>query len=160
MKMIGSVSCFSSLILPVFSCCAVFCVSCTSRPKQAICAGRRKKAAKGEGREGQQDLVEARRTKAQQNRTEQNRQKLQNRKNIQEQTKPYLQNKQLILACGSRARQRLPADGQKCDMESQVGHIAINRPDKAHQSLIYYARAHTHARSAKMTKNMAVLRSL
>ena len=99
-------------------------------------------------------------TKAQQNRTEQNRQKLKNRKNIQEQTKPYLQNKQLILACGSRARQRLPADGQKCDMESQVGHIAINRPDKAHQSLIYYARAHTHARSAKMTKNMAVLRSL
>ena len=98
--------------------------------------------------------------KAQQNRTEQNRQKLKNRKNIQEQTKPYLQNKQLILACGSRARQRLPADGQKCDMESQVGHIAINRPDKAHQSLIYYARAHTHARSAKMTKNMAVLRSL
>ena len=83
-----------------------------------------------------------------------------NRKNIQEQTKPYLQNKQLILACGSRARQRLPADGQKCDMESQVGHIAINRPDKVHQSLIYYARAHTHARSAKMTKNMAVLRSL
>ena len=62
MKMIGSVSCFSSLILPVFSCCAVFCVSCTSRPKQAICAGRRKKAAKGEGREGQQDLVETRRT--------------------------------------------------------------------------------------------------
>ena len=98
--------------------------------------------------------------KAQQNRTEQNRQMLKNRKNIQEQTKPYLQNKQLILACGSRARQRLPADGQKCDMESQVGHIAINRPDKAHQSLIYYARAHTHARSAKMTKNMAVLRSL
>ena len=98
--------------------------------------------------------------KAQQNRTGQNRQKLKNRKNIQEQTKPYLQNKQLILACGSRARQRLPADGQKCDMESQVGHIAINRPDKAHQSLIYYARAHTHARSAKMTKNMAVLRSL
>ena len=40
-----------------------------------------------------------------QNRTEQNRQKLKNRKNIQEQTKPYLQNKQLILACGSRARQ-------------------------------------------------------
>ena len=38
MKMIDSVSCFSSLILPVFSCCAVFCVSCTSRPKQAICA--------------------------------------------------------------------------------------------------------------------------
>ena len=37
MKMIGSVSCFSSLILPVFSCCAVFCVSSTSRPKQAIC---------------------------------------------------------------------------------------------------------------------------
>ena len=99
-------------------------------------------------------------SKAQQNRTEQNRQKLKNRKNIQEQTKPYLQNKQLILACGSRARQRLPDDGQKCDMESQVGHIAINRPDKAHQSLIYYARAHTHARSAKMTKNMAVLRSL
>ena len=98
--------------------------------------------------------------KAQQNRTEQNRQKLKNRKNIQEQTKPYLQNKQLILACGSRARQRLPDDGQKCDMESQVGHFAINRPDKAHQSLIYYARAHTHARSAKMTKNMAVLRSL
>ena len=98
--------------------------------------------------------------KAQQNRTEQNRQMLKNRKNIQEQTKPYLQNKQLILACGSRARQRLPDDGQKCDMESQVGHIAINRPDKAHQSLIYYARAHTHARSAKMTKNMAVLRSL
>ena len=62
MKMIDSVSCFSSLILPVFSCCAVFCVSCTSRPKQAICAGRRKKAAKGEGREGQQDLVETRRT--------------------------------------------------------------------------------------------------
>ena len=62
MKMIGSVSCFSSLILPVFSCCAVFCVYCTSRPKQAICAGRRKKAAKGEGREGQQDLVETRRT--------------------------------------------------------------------------------------------------
>ena len=62
MKMIGSVSCFSSLILPVFSCCAVFCVSCTSRPEQAICAGRRKKAAKGEGREGQQDLVETRRT--------------------------------------------------------------------------------------------------
>ena len=57
--------------------------------------------------------------KAQQNRTEQNRQKLKNRKNIQEQTKPYLQNKQLILACGSRARQRLPDDGQKCDMESQ-----------------------------------------
>ena len=102
----------------------------------------------------------AKSSKAQQNRTEQNRQKLKNRKNIQEQTKPYLQNKQLILACGSRARQRLPADGQKCDMESQVGHIAINRPDKAHQSLIYYARAHTHARSAKMTKNMAVLRSL
>ena len=68
---------------------------------------------------------------------------LKNRKNIQEQTKPYLQNKQLILACGSRARQRLPDDGQKCDMESQVGHIAINRPNKAHQSLIYYARAHT-----------------
>ena len=100
------------------------------------------------------------RSKEQQNRTGQNRQMLKNRKNIQEQTKPYLQNKQLILACGSRARQRLPADGQKCDMESQVGHIAINRPDKAHQSLIYYARAHTHARSAKMTKNMAVLRSL
>ena len=99
-------------------------------------------------------------SKAQQNRTEQNRQMLKNRKNIQEQTKPYLQNKQLILACGSRARQRLPDDGQKCDMESQVGHIAINRPDKAHQSLIYYARAHTHARSGKMTKNMAVLRSL
>ena len=99
-------------------------------------------------------------TKEQQNRTEQNRQMLKNRKNIQEQTKPYLQNKQLILACGSRARQRLPDDGQKCDMESQVGHIAINRPDKVHQSLIYYARAHTHARSAKMTKNMAVLRSL
>ena len=99
-------------------------------------------------------------TKEQQNRTEQNRQMLKNRKNIQEQTKPYLQNKQLILACSSRARQRLPDDGQKCDMESQVGHIAINRPDKVHQSLIYYARAHTHARSAKMTKNMAVLRSL
>ena len=63
MKMIDSVSCFSSLILPVFSCCAVFCVSCTcSRPKQAICAGRRKKAAKGEGREGQQDFVQTRRT--------------------------------------------------------------------------------------------------
>ena len=62
MKMIDSVSCFSSLILPVFSCCAVFCVSSTSRPKQAICTGRRKKAAKGEGREGQQDLVETRRT--------------------------------------------------------------------------------------------------
>ena len=62
MKMIDSVSCFSSLILPVFSCCTVFCVPCTSRPKQAICAGRRKKAAKGEGREGQQDLVETRRT--------------------------------------------------------------------------------------------------
>ena len=62
MKMIDSVSCFSSLILPVFSCCAVFCVFSTSRPKQAICAGRRKKAAKGEGREGQQDLVETRRT--------------------------------------------------------------------------------------------------
>ena len=30
--------------------------------QQAICAGRRKKAAKGEGREGQQDLVETRRT--------------------------------------------------------------------------------------------------
>ena len=62
MKMIDSVSCFSSLILPVFSCCAVFCVYCSYRPKQAICAGRRKKAAKGEGREGQQDLVETRRT--------------------------------------------------------------------------------------------------
>ena len=62
MKMIDSVSCFSSLILPVFSCCAVFCVSCTSRPKQAICAGRRKKAAKGKGREGQQDFVETLRT--------------------------------------------------------------------------------------------------
>ena len=62
MKMIDSVSCFSSLILPVFSCCAVFCVSCTSSSKQAICAGRRKKAAKGKGREGQQDLVETRRT--------------------------------------------------------------------------------------------------
>ena len=98
--------------------------------------------------------------KAQQNRTKQNRQMLKNRKNIQEQTKPYLQNKQLILACGSRARQRLPDDGQKCDMESQVGHIAINRPDKAHQSLLYYERAHTHAWSPKMTKNMAVLRSL
>ena len=61
---VGSVSCFSSLILPVFSCCAVFCVSCTSRPKQAICAGRRKKAAKEEGREGQQDLVETRRKSA------------------------------------------------------------------------------------------------
>ena len=63
-------------------------------------------------------------SKEQQNRTKQNRQMLKNRKNIQEQTKPYLQNKQLILACGSRARQRLPDDGQKCDMESQVGHIA------------------------------------
>ena len=62
MKMIDSVSCFSSLILPVFSCCAVFCVSSTYRPKQAICAGPRKKAAKGEGREGQQDFVETRRT--------------------------------------------------------------------------------------------------
>ena len=62
MKMIDSVSCFSSLILPVFSCCAVFCVSSTSRPKQAICAGRRKKAAKGKGREGQQDFVETLRT--------------------------------------------------------------------------------------------------
>ena len=41
------------------------------------------------------------------------------------------------------ARQRLPADGQKCDMESQVGHIAINRPDEAQQSLIYYARTPT-----------------
>ena len=62
MKMIDSVSCFSSLILPVFFFCAVFCASCTSRPKQAICAGRRKKAAKGEGREGQQDFVQTRRT--------------------------------------------------------------------------------------------------
>ena len=44
------------------SACAVFCVSCTSRPKQAICAGRKKKAAKGEGSEGQQDFVETRRT--------------------------------------------------------------------------------------------------
>ena len=62
MIMIDSVSCFSSFISPVFFCCAVFCVSCTSRPKQAICAGRRKKAAKGEGREGQQDFVQTRRT--------------------------------------------------------------------------------------------------
>ena len=62
MKMIDSVSCFSSLVLPVFFCCAVFCVFCTSRPKQAICAGRKKNAAKGEGREGQQDFVETRRT--------------------------------------------------------------------------------------------------
>ena len=45
-----------------FFCCAVFCVSCTSRPKQAICAGRKKKAAKGEGSEGQQDFLETRRT--------------------------------------------------------------------------------------------------
>ena len=123
---------------------------------QCRCAGRG--MARGEGSGAL--LFSTLEYKAQQNRTEQNRQMLKNRKNIQEQTKPYLQNKQLILACGSRARQRLPADGQKCDMESQVGHIAINRPDKAHQSLIYYARAHTHARSAKMTKNMAVLRSL
>ena len=126
----------------------------------AIAAARHARDADKQAQRAQPPLPSGVSSKAQQNRTEQNRQKLKNRKNIQEQTKPYLQNKQLILACGSRARQRLPADGQKCDMESQVGHIAINRPDKAHQSLIYYARAHTHARSAKMTKNMAVLRSL
>ena len=50
--------------------------------------------------------------KAQQNRTEQNRQKLKNRKNIQEQTKPYLQNRQLISACGSRAGQRMQEEGK------------------------------------------------
>ena len=57
MKMIGSVSCFSSLILPVFSCCAVFCVFSTSRPKQAICAGRRKKAAKGGEKAGKDNKI-------------------------------------------------------------------------------------------------------
>ena len=50
--------------------------------------------------------------KERQDRTGQNRQKLKNRKNKQKQTKPYLQNKQLISACGSRAGQRMQEEGK------------------------------------------------
>ena len=42
----------------------------------------------------------------------QNKQELKNRQNKQKQTKPYLQNKQLISACGSRAGQRMQEEGK------------------------------------------------
>jgi len=49
MKMIDSVSCFSSLILPVFSCCAVFCVSCTGGNNSLNGAGTGAEAAAADG---------------------------------------------------------------------------------------------------------------
>ena len=50
--------------------------------------------------------------KERQDRTGQNKQELKNRQNKQKQTKPYLQNKQLISACGSRAGQRMQEEGK------------------------------------------------
>ena len=51
-------------------------------------------------------------SKERQDRTGQNKQELKNRQNKQKQTKPYLQNKQLISACGSRAGQRMQEEGK------------------------------------------------
>ena len=50
--------------------------------------------------------------KERQDRTGQNKQELKNRQNKQKQTKPYLQKKQLISACGSRAGQRMQEEGK------------------------------------------------